>query len=101
MKIKLAVGNDEYKAVLNDSPAAADFLAMLPMTLTLKDYADMEKISDLRLTVFGFWECLFVSFPGKGTGYCLNEISFNNLHMYQGIGRIVAIAPYSGGYKVN
>ncbi|OKP94399.1 cyclophilin-like fold protein [Paenibacillus sp. P46E] len=47
MKMKFTVGNDEYIAVLNDSPAAADFLTMLPMTLTLKDYAGTEMISDL------------------------------------------------------
>ena len=32
---------------MNDSAAARDFAALLPLTLTLNDYAATEKISDL------------------------------------------------------
>ncbi|WP_227257630.1 cyclophilin-like fold protein [Priestia aryabhattai] len=55
MKIKLTVGQDEYTATMGDSKAAKDFLALLPMTLTLEDYAGTEKISDLptRLSAIG------------------------------------------------
>ncbi|WP_256942432.1 cyclophilin-like fold protein [Bacillus sp. OV166] len=55
MKIKLTVGQDEYTATMNNSKAAKDFISLLPMTLTLKDYAGMEKISDLpkRLSTTG------------------------------------------------
>ncbi|MDA7027627.1 cyclophilin-like fold protein [Bacillus sp. CLL-7-23] len=55
MKIKLTVGQDEFTATLNDSKAARDFASLLPMTLTLEDYAGTEKISDLpkRLSTNG------------------------------------------------
>lgn len=55
MKIKITIEHDEYTAALTDSKAAMDFLALLPMTLTLKDYANTEKISDLpaRLSTAG------------------------------------------------
>ncbi|MBT2649850.1 hypothetical protein J7E52_24610 [Bacillus sp. ISL-34] len=55
MKIKLTIGQDEYIATMNDSKAAKDFIALLPMKLTLKDYAGTEKVSDLpkRLSTAG------------------------------------------------
>lgn len=55
MKIKLTIGQDEYMATMNDSKAAKDFIALLPMTLILKDYAETEKISGLpkRLSIAG------------------------------------------------
>jgi hypothetical protein len=57
MKIKLTVGEgkDVYTAILNDSKAASDFIELLPLTLTLEDYAGTEKISGLpkRLSTTG------------------------------------------------
>src|SRR3954468_15812827 len=55
MKIKLTVGGDVYTAILNDSKAASDFIALLPLRLTLEDYAGTEKISNLpkRLSTTG------------------------------------------------
>ena len=57
MKIKLTVGEgkDVYTAILNDSKAASDFIALLPLRLTLEDYAGTEKISNLpkRLSTTG------------------------------------------------
>lgn len=48
MKIKLTVRQDEYTAAtLNDSKAASDFIVLLPLTLTLEEYAGTEKISEL------------------------------------------------------
>jgi hypothetical protein len=47
MKICLQLDGKNLPATLNDSPAARDFAALLPLTLTLKDYAATEKISDL------------------------------------------------------
>ena len=40
---------------LTDSPTARDFASLLPLTVTLKDYAGTEKISDLpkRLSTEG------------------------------------------------
>jgi hypothetical protein len=47
MKICLQLEGKNLPATLNDRPAARDFAALLPLTLTLKDYAATEKISDL------------------------------------------------------
>lgn len=47
IKIRLVFKNTTLTATLNDSAAAHDFAAMLPLTLTLTDYAQTEKISDL------------------------------------------------------
>ena len=47
MKIRMDVDGDVVTATLNDSTAARDFAALLPLSLTLKDYADIERIADL------------------------------------------------------
>jgi len=55
MKINMVIDNVILLASLNDSEAARDFAAMLPLTLELNDYAATEKISDLpaKLSVEG------------------------------------------------
>ncbi len=47
MKIRLHIDGEIATATLNDSAAARDFAALLPLSLTLKDYAGVERISDL------------------------------------------------------
>ncbi|CAM5721643.1 MULTISPECIES: cyclophilin-like fold protein [Streptomyces] len=47
MKIRLTTDTDSFDATLNNSAAARDFAALLPLTLTLTDYAGTEKVSDL------------------------------------------------------
>jgi hypothetical protein len=47
MKIRLTVNGKAITASLIDNPTVRDFLALLPMTLTLEDYARTEKISYL------------------------------------------------------
>lgn len=47
MKIRITIGGKSITATLADNQASRDFAAMLPLRLTLKDYADNEKISDL------------------------------------------------------
>jgi hypothetical protein len=47
MKIRLTVGDKVLTATLIDSKTTRDFISLLPLTLTLKDYAGTEKISDL------------------------------------------------------
>ena len=47
MKIRLRTETTEMTATLIESSAARDFLSLLPLTLTLEDYAGTEKISDL------------------------------------------------------
>ena len=55
MKISLKVGDTVLTATLIDSATTRDFISLLPLTLTLKDYAGTEKISDLpkRLSTEG------------------------------------------------
>jgi hypothetical protein len=47
MKITLKFNDRTLTATLADNPTARDFASLLPLTLTLKDYAATEKISDL------------------------------------------------------
>lgn len=47
MNIRLTINGRVATATLEDTPAARDFAALLPLTLTLNDYASTEKISDL------------------------------------------------------
>ena len=47
MKIRLTIDGKAVDATLLDNATARDFLSLLPMTLTLKDYAATEKIADL------------------------------------------------------
>ena len=47
MKIRMEVDGTPLTATLDDTETARDFAAMLPLTLTLTDYASTEKISDL------------------------------------------------------
>jgi hypothetical protein len=55
MKLRLKVGDKVLTATLIDSKTTQDFISLLPLTLTLKDYAGTEKISDLpkRLSTEG------------------------------------------------
>ena len=47
MKINIRLDDRIIPATLNDSKAAQDFASLLPLSLTLKDYASTEKVSDL------------------------------------------------------
>lgn len=47
MKLKLTVGDRVAIASVYDNPTSRDFVSLLPLTLTLRDYASTEKISDL------------------------------------------------------
>ncbi len=55
MKIRLIVGDRVLTATMIDNATTRDFLSLLPLTLTLKDYAGTEKVSDLpkRLSTGG------------------------------------------------
>lgn len=45
--IKIAVGDTVLTATMYNNTAARDFLSLLPLSLTLTDYAGIEKVSDL------------------------------------------------------
>jgi hypothetical protein len=47
MKIRIKFDGQTITARLADNPSAKDFASMLPLTVTLKDYASTEKITDL------------------------------------------------------
>ena len=47
VQIRIRAGEATLMARLDDNAAARDFAAMLPLRLTLKDYASTEKIADL------------------------------------------------------
>lgn len=47
MKIHLTVNGRSITATLDDNPTTRDFLTLLPLTLTLEDYASTEKIAYL------------------------------------------------------
>ncbi|MBE0598992.1 MAG: hypothetical protein IH614_17190 [Desulfuromonadales bacterium] len=47
MKIRLDVEGTAVTAILADNPTSRDFVSLLPLTLTLEDYAGTEKVSDL------------------------------------------------------
>ena len=46
-ELRLTINGRSLSATLEDSPAARDFRAMLPLTLKLSDFNGTEKISDL------------------------------------------------------
>jgi hypothetical protein len=47
MKIRLTIDGQAILATLSDNATARDFASLLPLTLTLEDYAETEKISGL------------------------------------------------------
>jgi hypothetical protein len=47
MKIRITIGERVITATMHDNATASDFISLLPLTLTLEDYAKAEKISDL------------------------------------------------------
>jgi hypothetical protein len=55
VKINIRIDDRVIPATLNGSKAAQDFASLLPLSLTLEDYASTEKISDLprRLSTDG------------------------------------------------
>jgi hypothetical protein len=55
MKIRMHVEGTEVTATLGDNVTSREFVSLLPLTLTLKDYAETEKVSDLpkRLSTEG------------------------------------------------
>lgn len=55
MKLKISVGQRVLTATMYDNPTSKDFVSLLPLTLSLTDYSNNEKISDLprRLSTQG------------------------------------------------
>ena len=55
MKVRIVADNRSWVATLEDSAASRDFLALLPLDVSLSDYHRTEKIADLpkRLSTTG------------------------------------------------
>ena len=47
MDTRIAIGDTSLRGTLDDTAAGRDFASLLPLTLTLTDFASTEKISDL------------------------------------------------------
>ena len=47
IRIKMTFNDEEVMVRMHDNPTTRDFLAMLPLTVTLEDYAGTEKITRL------------------------------------------------------
>ena len=47
MDIRVTLDGRPIEATLNDSPAARDFAALLPLTLGLEDFHGAERVADL------------------------------------------------------
>lgn len=47
MDIRITAGDQRLHGTLLDNPTSRDFAALLPLTLTLSDFAGTEKIADL------------------------------------------------------
>jgi hypothetical protein len=53
VNVKLTFNNEEVIVNMYDNPASRDFLAQLPLTVTLEDYVGKEKISILQKRLAG------------------------------------------------
>lgn len=53
MKIQMELEGKSITATLDDNATARDFVSLLPLTLTLRDYEATEEISDLPLSTEG------------------------------------------------
>lgn len=47
MRIRIAFNSESFTATLYDNPSARDFASMLPLALTIENYATNEKIAYL------------------------------------------------------
>lgn len=83
MDIRITTDGVELRGTLEDTPTARDFAALLPLTLTLRDYASTEKIADLprRLDTTGA-PAAHTGRPGDITYYA----PWGNLALFHGTG---------------
>ncbi len=83
MDIRISASEAELRGTLDDTPTARDFAALLPLTLTLSDFAGTEKIADLprRLDTTGA-PAVHTGKPGDITYYA----PWGNLALFYGTG---------------
>ena len=83
MDIRITTAGVELRGTLQDTPTARDFAALLPLTLTMSDYASTEKVADLphRLDTTGA-PAAHTGRPGDITYYA----PWGNLALFYGTG---------------
>lgn len=93
--IKISIGDKVLTATMYHNKAATEFLSLLPLSLTLSDYAGIEKISDLpkrlsttdapvgykpsigELTYYAPWGNLAIFY--KGFGYASGLVGLGKI----------------------
>ncbi len=101
MAIHLTIGTSTMTATLDDNPTARDFAALLPLSLTLRDFGAAEKVSGALsrpLSVAGA--------PAKAAG-ALGDIAYcapwRNIAFYRGPGPnaagVIRIARITAGIE--
>lgn len=60
IKISIEIAGTAISATLDDTPTARDFASLLPLSVTLEDYSETEKVSQLprRLSIEGAPEAI-------------------------------------------
>ena len=94
--IKIAVGDTVLTATMYNNAAASDFMSLLPLSLTLTDYAGTEKVCDLpkrlptkdapvgykpsigELTYYAPWGNLAIFY--KGSGYARGLVGLGKIN---------------------
>lgn len=79
MKIRVAFHDQEFTATLYDNLSARDFASMLPLTLTIKDYSNNEKIAYLPRKLNDEAKG---PFPNPGPGDLCYYIPWGNLAFF-------------------
>ncbi len=87
MKIRFAFADQLFTATLDDTPSTRDFASMLPLDLSIEDYATNEKIAHLprKLTTQGSGP-----FGNEAPGDLGYYAPWGNLAMYHGAYRYSA-----------
>ena len=67
VKIRIVAGSAVLTATLDDTEVARDFASLLPLALTLTDYAETEKVSDLPRQ-------LSITFAPKGASAAAGDV---------------------------
>lgn len=81
MKIRMSFGDQALTATLHDNPSTRDFVAMLPLSLVIEDFAHNEKIAHLprKLTEDGSGP-----FGNEQPGDLCYYMPWGNLAMFHG-----------------
>lgn len=81
MRVKFTFADQAFTATLEDNPSACDLFSMLPLDLTISDYASNEKIANLprKLTEVGSGR-----FQNEAVGDLCYYAPWGNLALFYG-----------------